>query len=778
MRRTLNWFSLENPRRWWLLVAVCLALACVAGDANRSLTDAAPVGLIAFTLTGAVLAWALAQGRWSAIKAGGVYASAGVGVLTILTARISGIVSSLFIEAFSIFFVRLNREPLDLSALAGLFFELNARMTGLLSRWGQWLAAFSQGRTLEDTVVDGLMWLIAFWLLAGWVAWMLGRRSDVFGALLPLLALQAWLLDVYRQDETMLLWFSLFIFVALLGLNRYENRLREWLRARVDYSENAGVNSIVSSLALAALVVGLAGMTPSVSVDEIRRAWEERRTAQAGETGSGTPVRSGSGSSGAAGERIAAGLPRDHLLGGGVELSETLVMQVRTNDFSPVPRVDIQIDAPRYYWRAYTYDYYSGQGWASSAIATADYPASEILAVEKPEYYRRVRHEFEILNSENETLIYRAGLLESSNAPIRAEWRNVLARLTLPAAPNGSADLYRASSPVSTYQVTSLITTVDVATLREIWPDYPDWVRTKYLALPPLPGRVTALAREITATAPSLYDRAEAIERYLRTNYIYTLDVPAPPTGRDPVDYFLFDLGEGYCDYYASAMVVLARASGVPARLVVGYVGGTYDPVQATYTVREADAHSWVEVYFPQVGWVEFEPTASQPGFQRVGTGAAALPYIPPEKIEEPPLMWLWRWLVGLPVFLPWLALAALLAGLVLGLRYLLRDWGDPRPPAVRQIGRVYQAMQRRGVKILKSGFRASQTPQEFAEVLKTHLVTDIPDVKMQQRQENAAKDVEQIAELYQLSLFSAHLPGMKDAKLAEKAWARLRWRL
>jgi hypothetical protein len=194
--------------------------------------------------------------------------------------------------------------------------------------------------------------------------------------------------------------------------------------------------------------------------------------------------------------------------------------------------------------------------------------------------------------------------------------------------------------------------------------------------------------------------------------------------------------------------------------------------------VREADAHSWVEVYFPQVGWVEFEPTASQPGFQRVGTGAAPLPYIPPEKIDEPPLMWLWRWLVGLPVFLPWLALAALLAGLVLGLRYLLRDWGDPRPPAVRQIGRVYQAMQRRGVKILKSGFRASQTPQEFAEVLKTHLVTDTLDVKMRQRQENAAKDVEQIAELYQLSLFSAHLPGMKDAKLAEKAWARLRWRL
>jgi transglutaminase-like putative cysteine protease len=220
----------------------------------------------------------------------------------------------------------------------------------------------------------------------------------------------------------------------------------------------------------------------------------------------------------------------------------------------------------------------------------------------------------------------------------------------------------RATSPVNTYRATSLVATVDVETLRDIWPDYPEWVRTRYLALPPLPERVTALARDITATAPSLYDRAEAIERYLRTNYTYTLDVPAPPPGRDPVDYFLFDLGEGYCDYYASAMVVLARASGIPARLVVGYVGGTYDPVQALYTVREANAHSWVEVYFPQVGWVEFEPTASQPGFQRVSTGAAPLPYVPPDRTRNP-----WAgmvdWLAGLPVFLPWAGLALLLAG-------------------------------------------------------------------------------------------------------------------
>ena len=79
------------------------------------------------------------------------------------------------------------------------------------------------------------------------------------------------------------------------------------------------------------------------------------------------------------------------------------------------------------------------------------------------------------------------------------------------------------------------------------------------------------------------------------------------------VDYFLFDLKEGYCDYYATSMAILARAAGLPSRLVVGYASGDYDPANNRYVVTEADAHSWVEIYFTGRGWVEFEPTASLP---------------------------------------------------------------------------------------------------------------------------------------------------------------------
>ncbi len=771
MSRVAGWFSLENPRRWWLLAALGLMLSLAGRDAVSALSDAAPGGLTVVLLAGAATAWALGNGPWSAGRAGGAYASAGVGAIAILTARVMGSLSGLFNETFFLLFEKLNGANPDLSRLGGYFFEISARMGGLLARAGQWLAGLAQGRAIEDPLVSGMAWLVAAWLLAGWVGWRLARKADVLGAFVPLLAAQAVLLDTYQSKEANLLWASLLVFVGLLGLVHLQQRLRAWLESGLDYAESAVVGSVAGALGLAALVVALAAAMPSVSVEELRRAWEESRRARAGE---GAPAASGTGETAPRSERIVAGLPRNHLLSGDVALSETLVMRVRTYDLSPVPRPEAQLNPPRYYWRAYTYDSYSGQGWASSPVETASYAAGEILTAEKPEFYKRLRHDFELLQPEEEGYpVFRAGLLERLDLPMQAEWRNALTRLSLPAAPNGSADLYRAVSPSNRYQATSLVATVDVATLRDIWPDYPEWVRTRYLALPPMPQRVTELAQDITAAAPTLYDRAEAIERYLRTNYDYTLDVPAPPPGRDPVDYFLFELGRGYCDYYASAMVVLARSVGIPARLVVGYVGGTYDPVQAVYLVREADAHSWVEVYFPQVGWVEFEPTAGQAGFERASTGAAPLPYTPPEAEPDDPLSGLRRWLANLPVFLPWAAGGLLLAGLALGLYIFVRDWRDPRPPVIRRIGRVYQAMRQRGAKRLGDA-PSSQTSQEFLQALRRFYETGSSPARTAEILEDAAR----ISALYEKAVFSPRLPAKSEARQAEKAWARLRWRL
>jgi hypothetical protein len=122
---------------------------------------------------------------------------------------------------------------------------------------------------------------------------------------------------------------------------------------------------------------------------------------------------------------------------------------------------------------------------------------------------------------------------------------------------------------------------------------------------------------------------AETIESYLRTTYHYAPSVRAPPPGRDPVDFFLFDLKEDFCEYFASSMAVMLRELGVPARVVEGYTTGTLDPLSGKYVVKELDAHAWVEAYFPSYGWIEFEPTPSQAPFLRVDSdlvGGAGLP--------------------------------------------------------------------------------------------------------------------------------------------------------
>lgn len=138
--------------------------------------------------------------------------------------------------------------------------------------------------------------------------------------------------------------------------------------------------------------------------------------------------------------------------------------------------------------------------------------------------------------------------------------------------------------------------------------DYPAHVANLYLQLPRVDPRIPELARRITAGAASNYLRARAIESYLRTNFGYTLELPAvrPP---DPLAYFLFERKKGHCEYFASSMTIMLRSLGIPARVVNGFRGGEYNDLTGSYIIREKDAHSWVEVYFPEYGWVAFDPT-------------------------------------------------------------------------------------------------------------------------------------------------------------------------
>ncbi len=130
-----------------------------------------------------------------------------------------------------------------------------------------------------------------------------------------------------------------------------------------------------------------------------------------------------------------------------------------------------------------------------------------------------------------------------------------------------------------------------------------------YRTVPPeLPQRVVDLANQLTADQRNQIDRATAIEMYLR-GLQYSYEVAPLPLSGDAVDQFLFTMGQGYCTYYASAMAMMARAVGIPSRVVTGYATGEYDAATSTWTVHESDAHAWPELYIEGEGWTRWEPT-------------------------------------------------------------------------------------------------------------------------------------------------------------------------
>jgi transglutaminase-like putative cysteine protease len=142
---------------------------------------------------------------------------------------------------------------------------------------------------------------------------------------------------------------------------------------------------------------------------------------------------------------------------------------------------------------------------------------------------------------------------------------------------------------------------------------YPAEIRLVYLRLPrQIDPRVGELARTLTASATNNYDRASAIQSYLRNNFQYTLDPPAIEP-EDPVGSFLFRSKSGYCEYFAAAMAVMLRRLDVPSRLVNGFQTGSYNRFGKDFVVRARDAHSWVEVYFTGYGWIPFDPTPADP---------------------------------------------------------------------------------------------------------------------------------------------------------------------
>jgi len=209
-----------------------------------------------------------------------------------------------------------------------------------------------------------------------------------------------------------------------------------------------------------------------------------------------------------------------------------------------------------------------------------------------------------------------------------AEARELRGRLRLIAMDEtGSLHNQQHGGDSVSYDVVSEVGTPAPEKLRAASSEIPAAIRQVYLSLPPMDPRVTDLARRITGGAGDNYRRAVAIQSYLQDNFGYTLD-PSSIDPHDPIPSFLFTAKKGYCEYFASAMTVMLRALGIPARPVNGFQTGTYNRVGGDFVIRARDAHTWVEVYFPRYGWVPFDPTPPDPNLAGAGVWSTLGDYL------------------------------------------------------------------------------------------------------------------------------------------------------
>ena len=446
-------------------------------------------------------------------------------------------------------------------------------------------------------------------------------------------------------------------------------------------------------------------------------------------------------------------------------------MTIRTGDLPPAANLPASTDPPRYYWRSTSYDVYAGAGWLTSAASPQTYQTDTPLIPGLLDGYRLLHLDVQMVQPEGR--LFWSGILFSADVPMSARWRlRPGSSLFADRSALLQADMFAALSSADSYRAESYIPLATLDELRLASTDYPEAIVERYLRLPPsVPERVHRLAAQITAGQTSAYDKAKAIEAYLHA-YPYDLEVPAPPEGMDVADYFLFELKKGYCDYYASAMVVLARSSGLPARFVSGYAPGEYDAPNAQYIVRELHAHSWAEIYFPEIGWVEFEPTASQPEIDRPASRAA----LPSNRDDDSMASQLLnRFRLEKAIYL----LSPLAVMFILSLLYftLIEYWWLMRLAPGAAIERVYRRLYRMGRPLAGEQTRA-ETAYEFMH----KLIHEIDRVREGSRFSefllDAQQDIRSLTELHYNSLFSRMDTQRRDAKFAFNTWKHLRWRL
>ncbi len=498
--------------------------------------------------------------------------------------------------------------------------ELDERLLSVAGRLLYSISEFFSRRPVEDPLFFVAVMSITFWVISASAGFSLTRHQNFLAMVLPS-AIGLLVIQHYDNGVASRIWFlAFFIFIALFLLGRlnFLQDQKHWRERRVFLSPENSID-LTSSMAIAAGLIIITAWTIPISITSnasVRQVWERVTKPWTDFTDRMQNAVSAleSPSGGRPGEFYGTELK----LGNGFPLSDAVMFTVQA------PDLPFDAKPPRYYWRGRTYDYFSSGQWYTTGTTREEFsPANPGLVIDDAKSDTPARFIFATSGAKF-SLLY---------APAQPVWfSRPGSYLASPAEKAFNITSWNAAPallPGETYQVDAVVKNPNIEELRATGTQYPQWVTAKYLQLPDkFSPRIKALAEQLTATAETPYDKTIAITRYLRENIEYTPTIPDAPRNTDPLEWIIFDYKKGYCVYYATSEILMLRSIGIPARMAVGFAQGTgtsqgglntdiEDVIANSYTVRKNNAHAWPEVYFSNIGWVEFEPTGNQAPLDR-----------------------------------------------------------------------------------------------------------------------------------------------------------------
>lgn len=487
--------------------------------------------------------------------------------------------------------------------------ELQARVYFVLLRLLDWVdAAINRSASADNYVFIFEICFLVWWLTYLGV-WSIFRYGYTWRAVTP--AGVVLLINTYYAPRSTLGFLVAFLLIALVLLvrtNLSEQQLR-WREQRIYFQPDIVWDFLRNGLLFAIAVVMAAWLLPGLGRNPQVRALLE-------------PVNTTWESTAENVQRLYQGLNRQPAQVFS-NFGDTLTLGGERN-VTDTPVFQAQATRARY-WRAVVFDTYEDGRWLNTAQETRRFSAGEIAPIASWRARTAISQTITLLAPVG-TILFGMPEVAQSTLQFEAQFRPqagavaIAAAQAPPDAPALEFTMIHATRELDRgdrYVMVSAAADVTVRDLQNAGQNYPPEIVERFLQVPEnFSPAVTQLAQQLTVGLTTPYDKAKAIESYLRT-IDYNDAIAAPPPGRDPIEYFLFDIREGYCDYYATAMAMMLRVVGVPARTASGYAEGTFDEESGLYFVTERDAHTWVEVFFPEFGWIEFEPTAAESPLDR-----------------------------------------------------------------------------------------------------------------------------------------------------------------